>query len=156
MRVGAPVYVKNGEDDTHAAVSRSIEAYENWAEGGPLSACRTVPMGTAAHVLDISINHGAPLAPEQIVLIRADNGTWRGYTDALEIMPRVPVGAVLTVFISTQTHGDDRFCCGIVHKGPQRPVRWAVGIAVALHADRVSPKWVKRNGQPSATESLVL
>jgi hypothetical protein len=37
-----------------------------------------------------------------------------------------------------------------------RPASRALGIAAALHADRVSPKWVKRNGQPSATESLVL
>jgi hypothetical protein len=110
LRVGVPVYVGDGNDDAHAAVCRSIQAYDDWAEGGPLTACRRVPMGTAAHVLDISINQGLSRGTgltQRIVLIRADNETWRGYTAALSIMPRVPVGAVLTVFnINPNSHGE--------------------------------------------------
>lgn len=98
LRAGLPIYVGNGEDDTHAAVCRSAEAYNDWRDGGPLGTCRTVLMGTAAHVLGISINHESSLAPEHIVFIRADNGTWRGYTATLSIQPRVPAGTVLTVF----------------------------------------------------------
>jgi len=109
LRVGVPVYVGDGEDETHAAVCRSIQAYDDWAEGGPLTACRTVPMGTAAHVLDISINQelSRGAITVRIVLIRADSGTWRGYTAALSIMPRVPVGAVFTVYnINPNAHDD--------------------------------------------------
>ncbi len=66
-------------------------------------------MGTAAHVLDIAINQELSRQTgmtQRIVLIRTDNGSWRGYTAALSIVPRVPPGAVLTVFnVNPNSHG---------------------------------------------------
>ena len=99
--VGSQVYMGadgGGFNDSAQVVCPSPADYFKWSRTWRIDACRAVRHGTPAIIETLIPNTpGKRRVPFTVVLVRAVNNSWRGYTALLLLQPNIVAGSILTM-----------------------------------------------------------
>lgn len=101
IRVGSHVYMGadgGGFNDSAQVVCPSPLDYFKWSRTWRIDACRAIPHGTPAIVDSLIPNtSGKERIPFTLVLVRAVNKSWHGYTALLLLQPDIVAGSILSM-----------------------------------------------------------